>query len=279
MDVNRTEILETSSDKVVEILKKDNLRTKKFGHNKYQEEIMTLKNKLSEVQEQLQQKNDEVDMFKTNVTTIQLESQEKGIIIVKLNAELNNIKSTLKELKDNRQSEIVDTMKNKSDGEENLAKVLLENKDLAEHLSTLSLESEEVKVKYSELKQTYHSTLAKLVLKTEECHLLQQKLEKSREECGLYISTNESLQKDVDVLKQEMESDKNFISTLKGEIFEKNTVLRDLNLKLNRESKTREIKVEEESNCMTIRETIQPSLTVGREVKVTFGKALKLSKR
>ena len=267
-----------NEQKVVEIYKKDSLRTKKFGHNKYQDEIKTLKTTLDNLEDKLKQKTDEVELFKSNITCIQLESQQKSSLIVKLNDELRDIQNNLEALENNNKIITMNSTKTSSEVLLNLDKISSENENLKDTLQTLDQSYRSLSYKYSELKHRYQTTLAKFISKTQDCSIIEEKLKNLQDQCNLHQDTNQSLQVDIATLKNELESANNTISNLKSEMFEKNTALGNLNLKLNREIRPTE-NIKEEYAEVHNSSTSTSTSTSCREVKVTSGRGLKLSKR
>jgi chromosome segregation ATPase len=264
-------------------------RCKTFGHNKFQIQLQEANSNIESLQQIIKDKDNEVELFKNNIKSFQIQFQEKNIDALHLKQELENYKNNL---------EIVTFDLNKLNLDKNVDETSLTNKynnlhDEKIHLlytiSQVYKTNNETIEKYNELKSKYQTTLDLLEKKSNEYSKITSDFTDSVNELNLFKELNLKQEKDIDIVKQELFQSKNETSVLKSQLFEKDILLGDLHKKLELGRYTIRGKIIEQPiyipDTEEIKETsvepINEQDTVGgnKQPKFTNQRGLKLSRR
>jgi hypothetical protein len=259
-------------------------RSKPLGHNKFQVQLLEANFKIESLEQIIKDKDSELELFKNNIRSFQLQFQDKDIEILQLKQDMENYKNNL---------DIVTFDLNKLNTDKTLDETSLINKydnlyaeniQMFNTINQLNKTNNDTLEKYNDLKSKYQTTLELLEKKSNEYIIVISDYTDSVNQLNLLKELN---------LKQEKDQSKNETSVLKSQLFEKDISLGELHKKLTLEKYTIRGKIIEQPIYISEidplllgvvekeEETIieQSSDSVNRQVKVTTQRGVKLSKR
>lgn len=202
--------------------------TRRLVQNRYQHQINELNTKIEELNSQLYVKECENKLFKENINTTQIQLQEKSAMIVDLNEQLRVIKEEKTKIDEEWREKYV-----KLRGE--LEDMHIKHSELInEHDAVINSNSNNVEVntslqsRYDELVKKYDEMMNHFNTKTSERDNLTIQLGKLSQELNLKNDNITSLELNLNLIKQEMETVMNNNIILVKEITEKDTYLKDI---------------------------------------------------
>lgn len=200
-------------------MQQNNLQVnRKFSHNKFQLEIEDLNNIINGLKVQNANKDSELDLFKTNIRTIQLQLQEKTQIINELSESLLKERNTITKLQDEilENKTKLNLEKNNLD---NLNKDLSNtNVELIKDKTELLINLENITNKYNELNDVYKNLLINFNQKTNNYQKLEISLKESNDQVNLYKEKAELMQTEITIMKSTLVAHVNEINGLKEQI-------------------------------------------------------------
>lgn len=212
-----------------EIIK--NATTSIYGHNKYQLEILELKQKIEDMNSIIKIKDDELILFKNNMMDFQLELQNKNQTISEISDKLNNTIDNLNNTKTQLRDSISDSSDNIIIHDNQILLLTTENKELHKNIINANITNNDLLLKYNDLKLTYQNTLNILEKKTCEKTDIDSLYLNILQELNLYKELNLTLQENINIIKIELVNSTNNINHLQSLIYEKDMYLKDLNKK------------------------------------------------
>ena len=262
-------------------------RSKPFGHNKFQVQLLEANSRIESLEQIIKDKDSELELFKNNIRSFQLQFQDKNIEILQLKQDMEKYKNNL---------EIVTFDLNKLNVDKTLDETSLtkkcdtlhhENIHLINTIAQLHKTNNETVEKYNDLKSKYQTTLDLLEKKSNEYTEVISNYTDSINELNLLKELNLKQEKDIETIKQELFQSKNETSVLKSQLYEKDISLGELHKKLALERYTIRGKIlepiympeTEVVGDIQVEETIIEQDSVNRQVKVTTQRGVKLSKR
>jgi chromosome segregation ATPase len=266
-------------------------RSKPFGHNKFQVQLLEANSKIESLEQNIKDKDSELELFKNNIRSFQLQFQEKNIEVLQLKQNMNNYKNNL---------DLVTFDLNKLNVDKTFDETSLTNKcdtlhdnntHLLNTINQLHKTNNETLGKYNDLKSKYQTTLDLLEKKSNTYTTVMSDYTDSVNELNLLKELNLKQEKDIETIKQQVFQSKNETSVLKSQLFEKDILLGELHKKLALERYTIRGKIIEqpiyipETDHLLIEDTQeepiieQDSVIANRQVKVTTQRGVKLSKR
>jgi hypothetical protein len=268
-------------------------RSKPLGHNKFQVQLLEANFKIESLEQIIKDKDSELELFKNNIRSFQLQFQDKDIEILQLKQDMENYKNNL---------DIVTFDLNKLNTDKTLDETSLINKydnlyaeniQMFNTINQLNKTNNDTLEKYNDLKSKYQTTLELLEKKSNEYIIVISDYTDSVNQLNLLKELNLKQEKDIETIKQQLFQSKNETSVLKSQLFEKDISLGELHKKLTLEKYTIRGKIIEQPIYISEidplllgvvekeEETIieQSSDSVNRQVKVTTQRGVKLSKR
>jgi chromosome segregation ATPase len=265
-------------------------RSKTFGHNKFQIQLQESTNNIESLEQIIIDKDRELELFKNNMKTFDIQLQENNLEITRLKQDNKKYKEHI---------EILTFDLNKISSDKHLDETNLTNKfnllyneniDLLSTISQLHKTNNETVDKYNDLKLKYQTTLDLLEKKSQESNLLTVTYNDTINELNLLQELNLKQEKEIDTIKQELFKSKNETSIIKTQLFDKDISLGELHKKLALENyKIRGKIIEQplqndepenkvESDTIGEISYSEPDLSINRTVKVTQ-RGVKLSRR
>ena len=175
---------------------------RKFFHNKFQLQIEDQNKLITNLKNQNSDKDGELELFKNNIRTIQLQLQEKTQIINNLSESLLKERNTIVKL----QNDILEN-KNKFNLEkenfENVNTILCNNNNqLIKDKEEMSANLENITNKYDNLNEVYKNTLNNFNEKTNNYHKLELSLKQSNDQANLHKENMILMQNEINTLKE-----------------------------------------------------------------------------
>jgi chromosome segregation ATPase len=266
-------------------------RSKPFGHNKFQVQLLEANSKIESLEQLIKGKDSELELFKNNIRSFQLQFQEKNIEILQLKQNMNNYKNNLELVTFDLNKLNVDKTSDKTSLTNKCDNLHDENTHLLNTITQLHKTNNETLEKYNDLKLKYQTTLDLLEKKSNEYTTVTSDYTDSVNELNLLKELNLKQEKDIETIKQQLFQSKNETSVLKSQLFEKDISLGELHKKLALERYTIRGKIIEQPIYIQETEVVvgevleeepvieQDSVSANRQVKVTTQRGVKLSKR
>lgn len=203
-------------------------KEKVFSHNKYQLQIKDLELNIQRIQQELLSKNDEIDLFKNNLTSLQLKNQELNNLNLQLSNNYENHDIKLSEINDLNQILVENNFNSSSNINTTIEQLSNENNTFLITISQLQSDTNILSQKYDDLKQKYQSTLNIVEDKISYINLLNISNKNINNKINLYEELILTKDKEIDILKKSVLKTDNDNSELKTIIFEKDSHLRQL---------------------------------------------------
>jgi hypothetical protein len=266
-------------------IKNASAKEKLIGHNKYQLQIKDLQLNIERLENELNIKNNEIDLFKENLTSLQLQNKELNINILKLESDESN-------------KEVKNTMKIEQSilPQDNSNSTLLEENISAKFqtiISELQYNYDILSQKYTDLKQKYQFSLNTIEDNIFNINTLNTLIKTTDNKLKLYEELCITKDNEINTLKQAILKLNNDISELKTIIFEKdshlkqivrNNHLRPINnvgiksfAKINNTTVLQEeLPINEQSSSVNIKEEKNLSLRENKIVNIEHKQAVKI---
>jgi chromosome segregation ATPase len=265
-------------------------RSKPLGHNKFQVQLLEANSKIESLEQIIKDKDSELELFKNNIRSFQLQFQEKNIEILQLKQNMNNYKNNLEIVTFDLNKLNVDKTSDETSLTNKCDNLHHENTHLLNTINQLHKTNNETLEKYNDLKSKYQITLDLLEKKSNEYTTVTSDYTDSVNELNLLKELNLKQEKDIETIKQQLFQSKNETSVLKSQLFEKDISLGELHKKLALERYTIRGKIIEQPVYIQEPEVVgeileeEPiieidSVSANRQVKVTTQRGVKLSKR
>jgi chromosome segregation ATPase len=258
--------------KVVEFITKASNKAKNIGHNKYQLTIIDLTSEIDSQKETITNQNEEIQMYKNNVTSVQMQLQEKNLQMNDLDVKMKDALSLIEEYKTKLSlytSESGSNLERLQNENDNLHS---SNSKLMTIIANANNKNDIECSKYTELLNRHQTSLSILEKKNKENEELNEQLRKFSQEQSLYKSENVKLQDEIKSIRTQVSNYKNENSLLRTQIFEKEFLLKEWE---QNEVRVQETKPSQETQGMQETETQKLQEVVSNQLKVKRG----LSKR
>ena len=262
-------------------------RSKPFGHNKFQVQLLEANSKIESLEQIIKDKDSELELFKNNIRSFQVQFQDKNIEILQLKQDIEKYKNNLEIVTFDFNKLNVDKTSDETSLTNKCDNLHDENIHLLNTISQLHKTNNETLEKYNDLKSKYQTTIDLLEKKSNEYTGFISNYTDSVNELNLLKELNLKQEKDIETIKQQLFQSKNETSVLKSQLFEKDISLGELHKKLSLERYTIRGKIlepiyipeTEVVGDIQVEETIIEQDSVNRQVKVTTQRGVKLSKR
>lgn len=204
-------------------------KTKRGGHNRFQVEIVQLNTTIDDLKDSIKIKDDELELFKKNFVSLQLQNTNNNNNTAKLTDcldKLTNENATLLKKIENINNMNVYLISNL----EKEKQVLLNEKD--DNLKQISCNMSENKsllFRYNDIKVKYQNSLIALQQKTDTLSNVESVNTITKTELNLLKELNLTHTKEMDNIKKELIIAYSDISSLKIDLFEKDNELKNLN--------------------------------------------------
>lgn len=200
-------------DSRIEFFKNASLTNKSFGHNKYQLNIQELERQMEELNKVIKIKDDEVTLFKNNLKDLNYQIQEKDAKIINISDELtckiievDNITSKYNDSVNDNNSYVIQC---------NIEQTCLvhDKIELQQNINDKNINIDEISSKYNELKVKYHDNLNLLEKRSSDIYRLNTLNINYVDELNLYKDMNVSKEKEIEIIKKELDNvhDKAFV--------------------------------------------------------------------
>lgn len=250
----------------------NNTNKKIIGHNRYQLEIQDLKTQIELLNNSCKIKDEELALFKDNLTSMQIDLQNKKSDIDKSVIENNNLLNE-NQLLDKKITNILNMnrflIKNLEKEKDTL---LQEKSEYLKHLQDITKTKNTLQFKYDDLKVKYQQTSQLLEVKTNDYIQLQDNHTKLIKESNLLKELNNIHQNEINNVKNELCKSKDNNSILKRTILDKDNYITEMTRNITN-SKPQFKKFKDVKEVVKIESTNDES----QPLKITRG--LKLSKR
>jgi chromosome segregation ATPase len=204
-------------------------KAKKLGNNKFQSEIVDLNSKINVLNESIENKNNELQLFKDNFVSLQNEIQSKNAKISELSDEslkiFNENDNVHKQLHaiNNMNSTLLTTLETEK-------QILLNHKIEDESIiNQISNDKNDLLKNFNDIKLKYQDTLSKLQSKTTEYHDLENLNNTLLSELNLVKELNTTKEVEINSVRNELIKLGDVILTLQQDIFDKNEYITNLN--------------------------------------------------
>lgn len=206
-------------------IKSASAKEKVIGHNKYQLQIKDLQLNMERLENELNIKNNEIDLFKENLTSLQLQNQELNIknseLKLKLESEIES-KSNSYMVKNTPEMKIEEPSYNST------STLLEENSQFQTIISELQYNYDILSQKYSDLKQKYQSSLNTIEDNIFNINTLNSLIKTTDNKLKLHEELCKTKDNEINTLKQAILKLNNDTSELKTIIFEKDSHLKQI---------------------------------------------------
>ena len=207
-------------------IKSASAKEKVIGHNKYQLQIKDLQLNMERLENELNIKNNEINLFKENLKNLQLQNQELNIKNSELKVKLEYEYESKSKQEDSYK---VKNTINLQDSTYNLTPTLLEENNLLQkNISELQYNYDILSQKYSDLKQKYQSSLNTIDDKIFNINTLNTLIKSTDNKLKLHEELCTTKDKEINTLKQAILKLNNETLKLKTIIFEKDSHLKQL---------------------------------------------------
>lgn len=210
-----------------EFLKNASSKTKNMGNNRYQDEIKNLNDKIHKMSKSIDDKNEELNLFKRNFTDIQIQLQEKNIKITESNNKLTKAENEIKELNNNILNINNINLTLISNLEKDKQKNQNEKDEYINNFNVILNDKNDLQYRYDDIKIKYKETLLELDSKINILEDLNTKYTINLREFNLLKELNNTKINELDSMKQELYLANNHINSLKIILIEKDTLLRE----------------------------------------------------
>jgi hypothetical protein len=215
-----------SSEKIIEFVRNASSKNKTVGHNKYQNTISNLQRELDNQKTIISNQNEELQLFRNNITSTQLQLQEKIILINELQKQVDEITQSNNDL-NNQITDLNIQYKTDIDNLINDNKILKDDNSQLMKINSQSYQkyNEDSNI-YIDFKQKYQNITDILDTKIKQNEDLESTVYQLVTENSMYKDTNSKLQTEVNSIKAQLVQYKNENSILKTNIFEKDFLLK-----------------------------------------------------
>ena len=205
-------------DDSISFIRKESIKPKVIGHNKFQIQLKELNTKLKTTQQDFdisQQLNknlqDEILFLKKQQNLHQDIHSTLHNDFISVNKEFDNLKQKYIDLDKSTKITIADF--------DNVnKKFFIENLELTNTISQISLEKDSINSKYNEIKIQYKTLLSNFNIKSNENTNLTNLLNETSTMCSLYKDTNLKLQTDLDSINLEINKIQNHNYTIQSQL-------------------------------------------------------------
>lgn len=208
-------------------IKSASSKEKVIGHNKYQLQIKDLQLNMERLENELNIKNNEINLIKENLSSLQLQNQELNI----KNSELSNNVLKLEFESESTQVKIEQTTLHSSalvQQEDDNSTLLEENSQFQIIISELQYNYDILSQKYSDLKQKYQSSLNTIEDNIFNINNLNTLIKTTDNKLKLHEELCTTKDNEIKTLKQAILKLNNDTSELKTIIFEKDSHLKQI---------------------------------------------------
>lgn len=210
-----------------EFLKNASSRARNIGNNKYQEDIKNLNDKIYEMSQSINSKDEQLNLFKRNFTDMHVQFQEKNINITETTNKLTKYESEIKELNDKILNLNNINLMMVSDLEKNIKKINDEKEECINNLNIISNDKNDLQFKYDDIKVKYKETLSELNLKTNMLEDLNTTHTVYSRDFNLLSELSNTKTIELDCMKQELSLANNLINSLKIILIEKDDLFKE----------------------------------------------------
>lgn len=274
-------------------------KSRSYGHNKFQLQLQEANSKIEELQNIINDKTSELELFKNSMRTFHLQLQEKNIEISNLNNEVNMYKTNLETITYDLNKLQLDKLNHENCNQEEQTKLHNETMELKSTIDNLNRINSQNMEKYQDLKLKYQTTLNLLEKKNNEYNSLEDTNRNTINEFNLIKEIKLTQEKEIETLKQEIFQYHNELSVLKTQLFEKDISLGELHKKLTLEKhritgkrndldslqsiqesqESQELQELSNDNTIIESDTVIVNSNLSRPVKVTTQRGVKISRR
>jgi chromosome segregation ATPase len=266
-------------------------RPKSYGNNKFQIQIQEANSKIDKLNNNISDKENELDLFKKNMTSFHIQLQEKNSENVVLCQDLEKYKSKLEKLENEFQKFKLDKEQDDLSHNNEYLCICEENMNLKTTIDNLHSSQDTLNEKYNTLKTKYQTTFDLLEKKNTEYNLLQETNYKLNNELNLLKDLNLTQENEINILKQKLIQSEQDTTLLKSQIFQKDVSIGELHKKLSLEKYRIRGKItEHQEQIDTVKENTENTLehnettevvtqSIPRPTKLTTQRGVKLSRR
>lgn len=244
----------------------------RLNNNKYQLEIIQLKNNVINLSSELNIIKEENVLFKNNINSLQIELSLKHSII-------NNQKTTI----DNKKSEKIEKINSPQVLYHKYIKQLINlihtNDIIQDELIITKKHNIDNNIRYDEIKIKYQNVSNKL---EDTIHLIDKKdivLKDTIKELNLYKQFNLTKNDETTTLKQNISNYINELDTLKKQLFEKDNYLKKLQKKYVNETPINQKEIININQLEQFNEIILQNEEVKNITKMSFQRGIKISRK
>lgn len=288
---------ENLSEEHIDFVQNASSKSRNIGHNKFQLQLQEANSQIESLNTTISGQSAELDLFKNNMKTLQLQLQSKTSDIAVLNGQLSDLTNRFNRVNTEFQMYKQNSQEFTYEIDNDKVKLMCENTTFRENITSLQSSLDNTNIKYEELKNKYQLTLTLLDSKTNSYKDLMTEHDNIINELNLYKELNQKQQNTIDLLKNELEASNNETSILRTRIFEKDAYLGELNKKFalqqnslrGRKINANVASTEEEVIEEVIEETLEEETNdnidlnvvniTSRPIKVTGQRELKMSRR
>ena len=273
-------------DSNIEFVKNASLTNKSFGHNKYQLKIQELEKQIEQFDEIIKIKDNDISLFKNNLKDLNYQIQEKNIKITNISVELKNKIIEISEI----------TLKYNDlmiDNDNYIIKYNMEHTclvhdklELEQKIDDKNINIDEISLKYNELKFKYHDNLNLLEKRSSDIYKLNTLNTDYANQLGLYKDLNISKEKEIDIIKKELENTNNKAFTLKTLLNDKDIYLKHITKQYAYEKPTNNTVTSQNTDTDTDTDNIDINQSENKifnsksaAIKMTSKRGVTLSKR
>jgi hypothetical protein len=262
IEENVKENVKENVEENVEFLQKINSTPKSLTNNKMQKRIEEIESEIERYKCIQKEQEMKLNLFKKTISTLQLQLQEKSSHISRLeHTNNNNVNSNIKEIE--IINELTLKIKEREDIIFSLEKEIDTNKNdfdqMKSNVQTYLNDKQTFSNKYLEMRQSYQILDNNYQTKDKELNTKIETLSKIEKELGLEKTLKINLQKELDILKNQMSE---YIKDIKNITLEKDNEI--VNLKQTIEDlKEKNNNANEENKSKVINKTIQQTI-IGR---------------
>ena len=206
--------------------------TRKLVQNRYQHQINELNVTIEELTNQLYVKECENKLFKENINTTQIQLQEKSAMIIDLNEQLNVIKEEKNKIEEEWKEKYIKLRGELEDMHIKYSALINEHDAMTSNHSSNVEANSSLQRRYDELIKKYDEMMNNFNTRTTERDNLAIQLGQVNQEMNLKNDNITSLELNVNMIKQEMETVMNNNIILVKEITEKDNYLKELTFEL-----------------------------------------------
>ena len=221
------------NDKVIDFLLKVNSKGKKFEQNKYQLIIDDLHIDINDFKNEIENKNQEIELYKNNITSMQIELQKTMTDTCQLEKLHDQNICNHKVYIESSDIILLNNNKTIKKMEEEILELSLSNNKLSNLLETLSKDYTTSQKELGTISHQLKNTLFLLDSKLSMLDCINDKCKDAYQENSMFKEYNLKLENELSFIKIETNRYKNENSILRTNIFDKDIIIKKVNDQIN----------------------------------------------